>query len=83
MPEQYETVRKAWQVAVDNGSTEAFLAFLARECGMAEDVMLQRLATGLNWPFVELGKLTVENEARSKVSTKVLSVAITSIVVSS
>src|SRR6266704_1292392 len=70
-PDQYEEVRKAWQVAVANGSQESFLAFLTRELGMAEDVFLQRLATGLNWPFVELGKLSVENEARKKISTKV------------
>ena len=70
-PDQYEEVRKAWQVALANGSQESFLAFLTRELGMAEDVFLQRLATGLNWPFVELGKLSVENEARKKISTKV------------
>lgn len=71
MPEQYDEVRKAWAVAVENGSTESFLAFLGRECGMAEDVFLQRLAAGLNWPYVELGKLIIENEARAKISTKV------------
>ncbi len=71
MPEQYDEVRKAWAVAVDNGSAESFLAFLGRECGMAEDIFLQRLAAGLNWPYVELGKLIIENEARAKISTKV------------
>ncbi len=71
MPEQYDEVRKAWSVAVENGSAESFLAFLGRECGMAEDVFLQRLAAGLNWPYVELGKLIIENEARAKISTKV------------
>ncbi len=71
MPEQYDEVRKAWSVAVENGSTESFLAFLGRECGMAEDVFLQRLAAGLNWPYVELGKLVIDNEARAKISTKV------------
>ncbi|MCC6822354.1 MAG: Flp pilus assembly complex ATPase component TadA [Verrucomicrobia subdivision 3 bacterium] len=71
MPEQYEEVRKAWSVAVENGSAESFLAFLGRECGMAEDVFLQRLAAGLNWPYVELGKLIIDNEARAKISTKV------------
>jgi len=71
MPEQYDEVRKAWSVAVENGSTESFLAFLGRECGMAEDVFLQRLAAGLNWPYVELGKLIIDNEARAKISTKV------------
>jgi len=71
MPEQYDEVRKAWSVAVDNGSAESFLAFLGRECGLPEDVFLQRLAAGLNWPYVELGKLVIDNEARTKISTKV------------
>ena len=71
MPDQYEEVRKAWQVAVDNGSQDSFLSFLARELGMAEDVFLQRLAAGLNWPFLELNKLSVETEARGRISTKV------------
>jgi len=71
MPDQYEEVRKAWQVAVDNGSPDSFLTFLARELGMAEDVFLQRLAAGLNWPFLELNKLSVESEARGRISTKV------------
>src|SRR6185369_3566867 len=71
LPDQYDELRKAWQVAVENGSQESFLTFLARELGMTDDVFLQRLASGLNWPFVELGKLTIENEARSKISTKV------------
>jgi type II secretion system protein E len=71
LPDQYDELRKAWQVAVEIGSQESFLTFLARELGMTDDAFLQRLATGLNWPFVELAKLTVENEARSKISTKV------------
>jgi len=71
MPDQYEEVRKAWQVAVDNGSQDSFLTFLARELGMAEDVFLQRLAAGLNWPFLELAKLSMESEARGRISTKV------------
>ena len=71
MPDQYEEVQKAWRVAVENGSQDSFLSFLARELGLPEDTFLQRLATGLNWPFVELAKTTVENEARGKISTKV------------
>ena len=71
MPDQYEEVQKAWRVAVENGSQDSFLSFLARELGLPEDAFLQRLASGLNWPFVELAKTTVENEARGKISTKV------------
>ena len=70
-PAQFDELRKAWQVAADNGSQESFLAFLCRERGVAEDTFLQRLATALNWPFLELNKLAVENEARTKISTKV------------
>ncbi len=71
MPDQYEEIQKAWRVAVDNGSQDSFLTFMARELGMPEDVFLQRLASGLNWPYLELSKMAVENEARGKISTKV------------
>src|SRR5690349_608713 len=70
-PSEIGELRKAWQVAVENGSQESLLAFICRERGMAEDVFLQRLATALNWPYLELAKLTVQPEARSKISTKV------------
>src|SRR5262245_59212037 len=69
--EQYAELHKAWHAAAESGSQEPFLTFLGRECGLAEDVFLQRLATALNWPFLDLAKLTVENEARNKISTKV------------
>ena len=70
-PGEFSDLQKAWSVAVESGSQESFLAFLCRERGLAEDVFLQRMAVALNWPFLELAKLTVENEARSKISTKV------------
>ena len=70
-PDQLAEIRKLWQVSVDNGTPEPFLAFLCRERGVAEDVFLQRLATALNWPFLELAKTSVEQEARNKISTKV------------
>ncbi len=71
MPDQYEEVQKAWRVAVENGSQDSFLSFLARELGLPEDAFLQRLAAGLNWPFLDLSKLAPENEVRLKISTKV------------
>ncbi len=71
MPDQYEEVQKAWRIAAANGSQDPFLSFLARELGLSEDIFLQRLAEGLNWPYLELNKLAVENEARGKISTKV------------
>ena len=40
-PAEFIELRKAWQVAADNGSQETFLAFLGRERGLAEDVFLQ------------------------------------------
>jgi type II secretion system protein E len=70
-PAQFDELRKAWQVAADNGSQDSFLTFLCRERGVAEDVFLHKLAEALKWPYVELGKHTVENEARGKISTKV------------
>ena len=71
MPDQYEEVQKAWRVAVENGSQDSFLSFLARELGLPEDTFLQRLAAGLNWPYLDLTKLAPENEVRLKISTKV------------
>src|SRR5690349_6938856 len=70
-PVEIEELRKAWQVAADNGSQESLIAFLCRERGLAEDVFLQRLAGVLNWPYLDLPKLTVQPEARNKISTKV------------
>lgn len=70
-PDALGELRKAWQVAVESGSQEPFLAFVCRERGVAEDVFLQRLASALSWPFVDLGKTAIEQEARNKISTKV------------
>jgi hypothetical protein len=70
-PAQFDDWRKAWRAAVDNGSTESLLTFIARERGVAEDVFLQRLATALGWPYVDLHKHTIPPEARNKLSTKV------------
>jgi type II secretion system protein E len=70
-PEQFEELKKAWRVAVENGSQESLLAFICRERGLAEDVFLQQLAQQLNWPYLELAKLTIPTEARTRISTKV------------
>ena len=70
-PAQFEDWRKTWRTAADSGSTEPLLTFVARERGVAEDVFLQRLAASLGWPYLELAKLTVDNEARNKISTKI------------
>src|SRR5436190_20528483 len=70
-PEQFEEHTKAWRVASDNGSPESLLAFICRERGIAEDMFLQRLAQALNWPFIEMVKVEVPAQARSRISTKV------------
>jgi type II secretion system protein E len=70
-PEQFGEWRKAWQIAADSGSAESLLAFLCRERGLAEDVFLQALSKHLNWPYLDLGKLTVPSEVRNRITTKV------------
>jgi len=70
-PAQFDDWRKSWRAAVDGGSAEPLLTFVARERGVAEDVFTQRLATALGWPYLDPTKLTVDNEARGKISTKI------------
>jgi type II secretion system protein E len=70
-PDQFDDWRKAWRAASDSGSTEPLLTFIARERGVAEDVFVQRLATALGWPYLDLPKLAVPTEARNKISTKI------------
>src|SRR6202142_4589860 len=69
--EQFDEWNKAWKVAVTSGSQETLLAFICRERGLAEDLFLQQLAQALNWPYLDLPKLTVPAEARNRISTKV------------
>ena len=68
---QFDDWRKSWRAAADSGSTEPLLSFVARERGVAEDIFIQRLAAALDWPFLDLPKLTVPTEARNKISTKI------------
>src|SRR5450432_65989 len=70
-PEQFDCWRAAWRTSADNGSTEPLLAFLARERGVTEDVFVQRLAAKLDWPYLDLPKISIPTEARNKISTKV------------
>jgi general secretion pathway protein E/type IV pilus assembly protein PilB len=58
-------------VAVESGSQESLLAFICRERGLAEDVFLQKLGQALNWPYLELPRLDIPQQARTKISTKV------------
>ncbi len=70
-PLQFDDWHKTWRAAADAGSPEPLLTFVARERGVAEDVFVQRLATKLGWPFLDLPKLPVSTEARNKISTKI------------
>ena len=70
-PAQFDDWRKSWRAAADAGSAESLLTFVARERGVAEDVFVQKLATALGWPYLDLPKLVVENEVRGKLSTKI------------
>ncbi|MGN6555721.1 MAG: GspE/PulE family protein [Verrucomicrobiota bacterium] len=70
-PDQFDENGKAWRVAAENGSQESLLAFICRERGIAEDVFLQKLAAALSWPYLEIAKLDIPTQARTKISTKV------------
>jgi len=70
-PEQFGAFCKAWRIAVENGTQDSLLAFVARECGLTEELLLQRLSASLGWPFIDLPQLTVPVEARQRISTKV------------
>src|SRR5207253_2227243 len=70
-PDQFDEWNKAWRVATESGSQESLLGFICRERGLAEDVFLQQLARALNWPFLDLPKISVPVEARNRISTKV------------
>ena len=70
-PAQFDDWSKTWRTAVEGGSTEPLLTFVARERGVAEDVFIQRLATALDWPYLDLPKLAIATEARNKLSTKI------------
>ncbi|MGO8767146.1 MAG: GspE/PulE family protein [Limisphaerales bacterium] len=70
-PAQFDNWRKAWRAAVTGGSNDALLAFIAREQGLSEDAFVQKLASAIGWPYLDLHKHTVPSEARNKISTKV------------
>lgn len=70
-PKQFDDWRASWRAATAAGSAEPLLTFIARECGLSEDVFMQKLAGSLGWPYLELGKMGVPTEARNKLSTKI------------
>jgi type II secretion system protein E len=70
-PNQIDDWRKMWRTAADGGSVEPLMSFIARERGVGEDIFVQKLATTLDWPYVDLPKLNIPPEARNKISTKI------------
>jgi type II secretion system protein E len=70
-PTQFNDWQKTWRTATEAGATEPLLSFVARERGVAEDVFVQKLATALGWPYLDLPKLSIAMEARNKISTKI------------
>jgi type II secretion system protein E len=70
-PQQFEEWTKAWRVAVEGGSQESLLAFICRERGISEESFLQQMAKALNWPYLELPKISIPPEVRQRISTKV------------
>src|SRR5438874_9369150 len=70
-PAQFDEWAKAWRIAVESGSQESLLALICRERGLTEELFLQQLAQALNWPYLDLPKLTIPAEARNRISTKV------------
>src|SRR2546426_4981843 len=69
--EQFDEWSKAWRVATESGSQEALLGFICREQGVTEEQFLQLLAQSLSWPYLDLPRLTIPQEARNRISTKV------------
>ena len=70
-PDQFDAWTKAWRVAAEGGSQESLLAFICRERGISEENFLQQMAKALNWPYLDLPKLSIPPEVRQKISTKV------------
>ena len=70
-PDQVIEWTKAWKIAIESGSQETLLGFICRERGITEENFLQQLASALKWPYLDLPKLNVTNEARNRISTKV------------
>ena len=70
-PSQVDEWLKAWQATAAAGTQDPLMSFVSREQGITEDVFLQKLAAVLQWPYLDLPKLEIKNEVRSKISTKV------------
>ena len=70
-PAQFDDWRRSWRAAADAGATETLLTFIARERGLGEEAFMQRLAATLGWPHLDLAKLSIDDDVRNKLSTKI------------
>jgi len=70
-PEEFVDWNRAWAVAIENGSQETLLSFIAREKGMSDESFLQQLAKTLGSPFIDLSHMSIPSEARERICTKV------------
>ncbi len=71
---QFADWNSAWRKMNEDraeGSAGGQLAFFAREGGLSEEQFLQKLAAAMDWPYVELPRLTLSPEVRKRISTKV------------
>lgn len=70
-PTQFDNWAKEWRVAAENGSQESMVGFFSRESGLSEEQFLQRLASILDWPFLDLPRTSISAETQKRISTKV------------
>ncbi|MDB6040501.1 MAG: Type secretion system protein, partial [Verrucomicrobiales bacterium] len=70
-PDQLVAWIAGWKTAAENGGQESMLEYFSRESGISDEVFLQKLATALGWPYLDLPKAEVTAAAQKKISTKV------------
>ncbi len=68
---KFDGCLKAWRAQAATGNQEPQMGFFCRELGLTEDVLLQKLARTLGWPYLDLPATTVPPEVRQKITTKV------------
>jgi len=68
--EETDHYRQTWRLAVENGSQEGLLEFIAREKGMTDELFLQGLARALDMPFLDLPRMSLPTEVIGRITTK-------------
>jgi type II secretion system protein E len=68
--EETDHYRRTWRLAVENGSQEGLLEFIAREKGMTDELFLQGLARALGMPFLDLPRMSLPTEVIGRITTK-------------